>query len=114
VTEGRDQGSVVFPDADVKFYLDATPAVRARRRADQIRAAGRRVDYESIRRNIDERDHKDSTRRVAPLICPEDAERIDTSNMTLDKVVDMLESKVRAAMESAPADRDSPRLGSAR
>lgn len=115
VTEGRDQGSVVFPEADVKFYLDATPAVRARRRAEQVRAAGRRVDYEVIRRNIDERDHKDSTRRFAPLICPQDAERIDTSNMTLDEVVDLLETKVRGAMQAErPADRDSPRLGSAR
>lgn len=95
VTEGRDQGSVVFPDADAKFYLDASAHVRAKRRADQLKAAGRHVDQEQIRQEILARDRKDSTRVDAPLICPEDAERIDTSDMTLDEVLDLLERKVR-------------------
>ena len=94
VTEGRDQGSVVFPDAQVKFYLDASPAVRARRRAEQLREAGHHADYEQIRRAIIQRDEKDSTRKDGPLICPHDAERIDTSDMTLEQVVDLLERKV--------------------
>ena len=96
VTEGRDQGSVVFPDADVKFYLDASPSVRAQRRADQLRAAGRHADYEQIRRDILDRDRKDSTRQEAPLICPTDAQRVDTSQMTLEAVLDLLEQRVRA------------------
>lgn len=90
VTEGRDQGSIVFPEAEVKFYIDATPAIRAKRRAEQLRAAGKKVDLELIRDRILERDHKDSSRKDAPLICPEDARRIDTTDMTLDGVVEML------------------------
>lgn len=98
VTEGRDQGSVVFPDAEVKFYLDATPAVRAQRRAAQLRAAGRMVDVEHIREQMMHRDTKDSTRVTAPLICPKDAQRIDTSEMTLGEVLDDLERRVRTTM----------------
>ncbi len=99
VTEGRDQGSVVFPDADVKFYLDANATVRAQRRAAQLREAGRIADVAEIRRQITQRDRKDSTRKTAPLICPEDAERIDTSAMTLDEVLDELENRVKASMK---------------
>lgn len=95
VTEGRDQGSIVFPRADVKFYLDASPAVRAQRRADQLREMGKPVQLESIRQNIIERDRKDSSRPDGPLICPDDAIRIDTSDMTLDDVLDLLEQNVR-------------------
>lgn len=95
VTEGRDQGSVVFPDADVKFYLDASATIRAQRRAEQIRAAGRHADFEQIRRDIIARDTKDSTRADAPLICPPDAERIDTSAMSLGDVLNLLEQRVR-------------------
>ena len=95
VTEGRDQGSVVFPDADAKFFLDANPSVRAQRRADQLHALGRIANVEQIRRQIIERDRKDSTRAVAPLVCPEDALRVDTSDMTLDEVVEHVEQQVR-------------------
>ncbi len=90
VTEGRDQGSVVFPKAEVKFYLDATPTIRAQRRAEQLRAAGKKVDLEDIRERILDRDHKDSNRKDAPLVCPEGAQRINTSDMTLDQVIEML------------------------
>lgn len=95
VTEGRDQGSIVFPKADMKFYLDASPAVRAQRRAEQLREMGKPVQLEAIRKNIIERDRKDSTRSDGPLICPDDATRIDTSKMTLDEVLDLLEQNVR-------------------
>lgn len=98
VTEGRDQGSVVFPDADVKFYLDANPQVRARRRADEIRRAGMNVDETEILQQITERDQLDSIRRDGPLICPDDARRIDTSDMTLDQVVGHLENEVRQSV----------------
>ncbi len=101
VTEGRDQGSVVFPDAQTKFYLDASATVRALRRAEQDRAAGRHADVEAIRRDILDRDHKDATRATAPLICPDDAIRIDTSDMTLDQVVDTLEACVQDRISQA-------------
>jgi cytidylate kinase len=90
VTEGRDQGSVAFPDAPVKFFLDAEPGVRARRRADQLREAGHTVDEGELLASIIERDRIDSTRADGPLICPEDAIRIDTSDLDIDGVVDAL------------------------
>lgn len=95
VSEGRDQGSVVFHDADVKFYLHASARVRARRRADQLRSLGRAADEAKIERELDERDHRDSTRPVAPLVCPEDAIRVDTSDMTEQEVIDHLAEQVR-------------------
>jgi cytidylate kinase len=95
VTEGRDQGSIVFPGADVKFYLDASPTVRAQRRAEQLREMGKPVQLDAIRKNIIDRDRKDSTRPDGPLICPDNAITIDTSEMTLDNVLDLLEQNVR-------------------
>ncbi len=95
VTEGRDQGSVVFPDAEVKFYLDADPAIRARRRAEQLRAAGVDVDEQALREQIMLRDRTDSSRTDGPLICPHDAIRIDTSDLDLPGVVRALEGHVR-------------------
>lgn len=95
VTEGRDQGSVVFPHATVKFYLDATPEVRARRRVAQLREAGKRADYDAIHQAIVARDHRDSTRADAPLIRPDDAINLDTSEMSVDDVLDRLEREVR-------------------
>jgi cytidylate kinase len=100
VTEGRDQGSVVFPNAEAKFYLDASPSIRAKRRAEQLRAAGKTVNLEQIRQNIIDRDHKDSSRKDAPLICPEGARRINTSEMTLDDVVEMLFELVHEKAEN--------------
>lgn len=101
VTEGRDQGSVVFPDAELKFYLDASSQVRARRRAEQLRDLGKPFDLESIRQSIVARDHADSTRKFGPLICPDDADTIDTSPMTLDEVVDYIEAKVRPRLDAS-------------
>lgn len=109
VAEGRDQGSVVFPDADVKFYLDASAAVRAKRRADQLRAAGRGADEMVLEREISERDRSDSSRSDGPLVCPADAERVDTSTMTFEQVVNTLESIVRRHLLERDGPRASPR-----
>jgi cytidylate kinase len=98
VAEGRDQGSVVFPDADVKFYLDATPAERARRRAEQLREQGHVVDEGRLRAEIEQRDRQDSTRADGPLICPADAHRLDTSKLSFEQVVDTLEKLVLAQL----------------
>ncbi len=97
VTEGRDQGSEVFPDAALKFYLDADPAVRARRRAEQIRAkdGSARIDEAGMLQDIVERDRSDSSRAVGPLTCPEDAVRVDTSALNFEQVVNTLEDLVR-------------------
>jgi cytidylate kinase len=86
VTEGRDQGSVVFPDADVKFYIDAPPEVRARRRADELSAAGEAADYPQVLQDMIHRDHRDSTRAVAPLIKPPDAIEITTAGKEIPEV----------------------------
>lgn len=90
VSEGRDQGSVVFPDADVKFYLDAAPQVRAVRRVEQLREAGQHIELDEMLRQINKRDTLDSTRTDGPLVCPADAIRIDTSRMSFDQVVERL------------------------
>src|SRR5205085_4654365 len=81
VTEGRDQGSVVFPDAEAKFYLDATPQERARRRLAQLRARGEIVDVTEILNGILARDTRDATRAVGPLSVPVDATVIDTTTL---------------------------------
>lgn len=98
VTEGRDQGTVVFPDARCKFYLDATPEERARRRVNQLRARGEVVDYREILEQILSRDRRDSTRAVGPLAIPPDAQVIDTTHMTEEQVVQELLRRVRAVM----------------
>lgn len=112
VTEGRDQGSVVFPSADVKFFLFASPDVRARRRAEQLQALGQPADVERLKAEIIERDRSDSTRRDGPLTCPPGALRVDTSNLSFDEVVATLERLVAeelARSGEAPAwESDAP------
>lgn len=88
VTEGRDQGSIVFPDAKLKVYLDASPDERARRRAAELRARGEVVDIREIREQIEERDRRDSTRATAPLSRPDGAVVLDTTALTIDEVVE--------------------------
>src|SRR4051794_934214 len=96
VTEGRDQGTVVFPHAEFKFYLDATPQERARRRAAQLRARGEIVDINEILGQIVARDTRDKSRTVGPLSVPQDAEVIDTTTMSQQQVVDRMVAKVTA------------------
>jgi len=90
VAEGRDQGTVVFPGAELKFYLDATPAERARRRLAQLRARGEMASSEEVLREILERDTRDSTRSVGPLTVPSGAEVIDTTNLSEQQVVERI------------------------
>lgn len=85
VTEGRDIGSVVFPDTPYKFYIDASPEIRAQRRAAQ-----------GLHDEIAQRDRADSSRAASPLIIAKDAEVIDTSNMSIDQVVDEIVRRLRA------------------
>ncbi|MCC6909768.1 MAG: (d)CMP kinase [Phycisphaerales bacterium] len=95
VSEGRDQGSVVFPDAAVKFFLDASPEARAQRRADQLRSAGQQVDEARLLREIIERDAADRNRETGPLIIPDDAIVVDTTDLSHDQVLAHLEHHVR-------------------
>lgn len=98
VTEGRDQGSVAFPDADVKLFMFASAEVRARRRTEELKARGIPADEARILAEIIERDRSDTTRAVGPLVCPADAQRVDTSALSIEHVVDELERRVRAAV----------------
>jgi cytidylate kinase len=90
VTEGRDQGSVVFPDAEFKFFLTATAAERAKRRAAQLRARGEVVDLLQLQQQIESRDYRDANRPVAPLSCPKDAISIDTTRLNELQVVEQI------------------------
>jgi cytidylate kinase len=96
VSEGRDQGTVVFPDADVRIWLDARSSVRAGRRCAELRARGIAADEDTVRTQIEQRDHRDRTRVDGPLVMPEGAVVVDTSELTFDEVVDALERAVRA------------------
>jgi CMP/dCMP kinase len=98
VAEGRDVGSVVFPDAEVKFFLTADVAERARRRAAELRARGIDVEEERIRAEIEARDARDSGRATAPLVCPADALVIDSSTLAAEDVV--------TCMAAAVSDRE--------
>ena len=88
IMEGRDIGTTVFPNADVKIYLDATPEERARRRVLQNKEKGIKTSYEEVLENIKDRDYRDSNREIAPLRKAEDAIYIDSSDMTIEEVVD--------------------------
>ena len=91
ILEGRDIGTVVFPDAQIKFFLSASVEERAKRRLDELEATGADVpSYEEIKAQIAARDHADSTRAVAPLKKAADAIEIDTTHLTLDEVVALL------------------------
>jgi cytidylate kinase len=102
VVEGRDIGTVVLPEADVKFFLTASAETRARRRNNQNIASGQGDDYDAVLTDVQRRDHLDSTRALSPLRPAEDAIIVDTSNMTEDKVVAYL---VEVAAERARALR---------
>ena len=95
VTEGRDQGTVVFPDADIKFYLIADVAERARRRQAELTAKGENADPERIQKAIEERDKSDESRTVGPLKPADDAIVIDTTNLGIEEVVQKLLSCVK-------------------
>ena len=87
VVEGRDIGTVVFPDALVKVFLTASDAERARRRVDDERAAGREANIEDVEADLERRDAIDSGRLVSPLVAAEDALILDSTTMTIDEVV---------------------------
>jgi len=95
VVEGRDIGTVVLPWAPVKFFLTARPEVRAQRRYDELHARGVEVSLEETLAEILERDHRDTTRTAAPLKQADDAVLIDSSELSLDGVVEKLESLAR-------------------
>ncbi|MGI6400545.1 MAG: (d)CMP kinase [Thermoguttaceae bacterium] len=100
VTEGRDQGTAVFPDARCKFYLTATPEERTRRRLGELSARGETANFDAILNQILDRDRSDSERKVGPLREPDDAVRIISDGLTIEQVVDLMEKTVREKFKS--------------
>jgi cytidylate kinase len=98
VAEGRDIGTVIFPEAEVKVFLDASVCERARRRYDELKAAGRVVDLDETRREIEERDKRDSERDVAPLRKAEDAMVIDSSSVDADEVAAAVLARIQSEL----------------
>ncbi len=95
VAEGRDIGSVVFPNADIKIYLDADIGTRTLRRMKEMEKSGEQISFEKIKQDIQQRDRQDSSRSLSPLIVPEGAKVIDTSNLTIEEQVEKVLDEVR-------------------
>jgi cytidylate kinase len=98
VAEGRDIGSVVFPDAEVKIYLDADLRTRAVRRKKELNGQGNPVELGRVERDIRSRDRSDSNRMHSPLIIPEGAEIVDTTHLTIEEQIEEVLREVRARM----------------
>lgn len=90
VMDGRDIGTCVLPDADLKIYLTASSAVRAKRRYDELTARGEACDINVIQKDIEERDYRDMHREISPLMQAEDAHLVDSSDMTVEEVIEKI------------------------
>lgn len=101
VAEGRDVGTVVLPDAGAKFFLTASDEVRARRRVEELRAAGIAAMYDETLAEMRRRDERDSSRAAAPLVCAPDAIVVDSSVLAIDEVVDQMVQIVRERERAA-------------
>lgn len=95
VMDGRDIGTVVLPNADLKIFLTASVEERAKRRFDELKAKGENPDLSAIEKDIAERDHRDMTREVAPLKQADDAVLVDTTSMTIQEVADKIMSYIK-------------------
>lgn len=101
VTEGRDQGTVAFADADIKFFLTATVAERARRRFAELQAKGEKVNLQRIEKDIEQRDKRDRDRAVGPLKPAAEAIIVDTTDLTIEQVVQKLLAYVKDAAKAS-------------
>ncbi len=104
VLEGRDIGTVVFPDAEVKFFLTASNTERAQRRQDELRAKGETVSFEQTLADVEKRDRADTERPIAPLRRADDAHLVDSSGMPINEVVDSMVRIVVARAEALRSD----------
>lgn len=100
VMDGRDIGTTVFPDAELKIFLTASPEIRAQRRYDELKAKGQDASLEEILDNVKERDYIDQHREVSPLVQAEDAILLDNSLMTIDQQNEWLMTKYQEAIEN--------------
>ena len=99
VLDGRDIGTVICPNADLKFYITASSEVRAQRRHSELLVLGHKISYESVLREIQERDERDTNREQSPLVPAEDANKIDTSDMNIGEVYDLVCLIIDAKLE---------------
>ena len=99
VLDGRDIGTVICPNADLKFYITACSKVRAKRRHSELLVLGHKISYESVLREIQERDERDTNREQSPLLPAEDATKIDTSDMNIGEVYDLVCLIIDAKLE---------------
>lgn len=99
VAEGRDMGTQVFPDADVKFFIDASVEVRTNRRYLQLQQAGIKTDIKNLRKDIENRDYQDKNREIAPLHPAINAVIIDTTNLEIDQVVDIILKRTKGVFD---------------
>jgi len=99
VMEGRDIGTVVFPDATVKFFLDASPTVRGQRRFQEMQQGGNTATLGQVVEAMARRDSQDRARATAPLVQSPDAQTIDTTDLTVDEVVETMLSEIRCALQ---------------
>ena len=90
IMDGRDIGTVVLPKATVKIFLTASPEVRAKRRCDELMAKGQKANYDTILKEIQQRDYQDTHRAIAPLKMTRDSVKLDTSDMTIDAVIEAM------------------------
>ena len=95
IMDGRDIGSVVLPDSKYKFFLIATPEIRANRRVKQNELIGIKENYDQILKDIIKRDYNDTNREISPLICVKNAIKIDTSNITIDETIKLMASYIK-------------------
>ena len=95
IMDGRDIGTYVLPDAEVKIFLTASSDVRAKRRLLEMKEKGMEADFETVKRDIEYRDKNDSEREFAPLRRAEDAVLVDTSDMTIEEVIDRITEIIR-------------------
>ena len=100
VMDGRDIGTTVFPDAELKIFLTASPEIRAQRRYDELKAKGQEASFDEILENVKERDYLDQHREVSPLVQAEDAILLDNSYLTIDQQNEWLMEQYRLKIEN--------------
>ena len=100
IMDGRDIGTVVLPKATVKIFLTASPEVRARRRTDELLAKGQKANFDTVLKEIRQRDYQDTHREIAPLKMARDSIKVDTSDMNLDQAVEAIREIIRKKVSS--------------
>ena len=100
VLDGRDIGTVICPNADIKFFITASPDIRAQRRYKELLDLGHSISFENVFREIQERDERDLNRKQSPMVPAVDARKIDTSNMTINEVYESVSKIIDSKLEN--------------